>query len=113
MATIVKVRKHEPSPEILTLPDLLEDIAEVTLKLTANEAKAFLLVASRVGGSPDSTLRGEIESIRRAMINALAEVWSAKHPTRPANSPRIDARYLNGAGVVQGHIEFTKGGRHI
>jgi hypothetical protein len=97
-----KVVKRDPEPERGS--NLLEDVKHVNLQLTPNEVMALLLVAQRVGGAPDKSLRGEIDTIAHAIMEALGV--DLMNPRRSAGWRRFTAR----DDMINGHIHFLAGG---
>ncbi len=94
-----RIYKQEPVPD--RGPDPLRDVKKVRLELTANEVRALLLVANRVGGSPERSLRGEFDTIRQAIQGALGI------------EPLTDRRFLHREDMITGHLFFLKGGGHV
>lgn len=90
-------------------PDLLQAVKLVKLRITANEAKALLLVLMNVGGDPDKTLRGETDAIGSAIFKALGvnDDYRLIHRSKKAQ------RFLNREDLLHGTVAFTKGGGHF
>jgi len=93
-----KVFKADPVPD--RGPDPLEDVKFLNLQLTPNELRALLLVATRIGGSSNSTLRGEFDTIKEELHRALK--------IDPGNN-----RFLNRNDIITGSVYFLKGGAHV
>ena len=97
-----KVVKRDPEPN--RGPNLLEDVKHIDLQLTPNEVMAFLFVAQRVGGAPDKSLRGEIDTIKEALMRALGV---------DPNNPRRNAgwrRFAYRDDIIDGGLHFKAGG---
>ena len=45
----------------------VKEVKRITLELTMTEARTLASVFERIGGSPEKTLRGQIDSIGRAL----------------------------------------------
>lgn len=99
-ATIVK---RDPEPE--RGPDLFEDVKRIDLQLTSNEAKALLIVMGKVGGHPETTLRGEIDTVLGAICQALGAYGSLDW--------KKTKRYLDRNDLARGNVFFFKGGAHV
>ncbi len=97
-----KVVKRDPEPD--RGPNLLEDVKHVDLQLTANEVMALLLVAQRVGGQPDKTLRGEIDTIKEAIMRALGVFPMDKRLSQGWR------RFMFREDIIGGQVYFKAGG---
>lgn len=67
------------------------NVVTITLTLTEAEAEALYLVTNHVGGAPETTPRGDIDSIRRALADAGMDSYS----------------YINSNHDVTGSIRFN------
>lgn len=103
---VVNRRKPEDNGEQFG-PDLLADVDTIELSLTRNEVAAFLVASNRIGGNPHGTLRGEMDTIRDAILHRLGV--KGREPAVHESA----RRYLNRDDLATGRITFHRGGAHV
>lgn len=107
----MRVKTHQQTEEPDERgPDLLKGIKSIDLLgLTPNMIRALLLIFSRVGGGPENTLRGEIDSVHQELLVALGVPASGGNAWRNQQAKR----YLSRDDMAQGYVTFLKGGAHV
>lgn len=53
------------------------ELKRIVLELTVAEARAIATVCERIGGSPETTLRGQVDKVYRALRAAGAQVYES------------------------------------
>ena len=105
----VKTHLQTEEPD-LQGPDLLKGIKNVDLiGVTPNMVRALLLLFPRVGGSSDSTLRGEVAAMHEELLAALGVPRNDGLAWRHQQAKR----YVNRDDMVEGYASFLKGGAHV